>query len=361
MIKLNRNRFLQALALARVVVKSKATLPVLGCVRLEVVAGRLEVRATDLDSEVVCELDLEGKGDLLAVVSCVKLSCFLAVCDGEDVELEVRKKLLLVTAGEARCSLLVVDPDEFPATRAAEVASGTNEFSPHELLGLLNTVFCASDDATRYALTGLYFCGVDKVLSVVATDGRRLAVRVADREPVVPIAAIVPSAAVKLMQAVLRSALVDGAVDLGFSEHRAFLSAGDVRISSKLIEGEYPNWRQVVPEDKRGIVFSPVRLMAAVERAAALQQDSVQIEMKGSAVRVLGEAAEYGTAEDQFALDLGGASSVVSLNAEFVLQGLKWCGDADADIVPGNGMEPVVLMPAGGRAKYVVMPLRQTE
>jgi DNA polymerase-3 subunit beta len=362
MITIERNRFLQALALCREVVKSKSTLPVLACVRLAAVDGVLQVRATDLDSEIGVDLEIKAPAKFLAVVSVVKLSCFLAVCDAPEVSLEVKKNMLHVTCGDASAELLCVDAEEFPATKSAECAGkGSHEFSSDELLSLLHTSFCASPDATRYILNGLFFTEVDGVLAAVATDGKRLAVRRSEIPAAEDLAAVVPTGAVKLLSAALRSKLVDGVVDLSFSESRVSLAAGAVQISSKLIEGTFPNWQQVVPAERRGIVFSPARLISAVERAAALQQDSVQIELKGTQVRVLGEKADVGSAEDKYVLDLGGVSSVVWVNADYLLQGLKWVEASDAEIDPGNGMEPVVLKASGGAAKYVVMPLRTPE
>lgn len=362
MITIERNRFLQALALCREVVKSKSTLPVLACVRLEAVDGVLQIRATDLDSEILVDLEIKAPAKFLAVVSVVKLSCFLAVCDAPVVELEVKKTLLSVTSGDASASLMCADTGDFPDTKAGDRSgNGSHEFSTDELLSLLHTSFCASADSTRYVLNGLFFTAVDGVLAVVATDGRRLAVRRSEIPAEAELAAVVPTGAVKLISAALRSKLVVGAVDLSFSEARVSLAAGAVQISSKLISGTFPNWQQVVPQDRAGIVFSPARMVSAVERAASLQQDSVQIELKGTRVRVLGERADVGSAEDKYDLDLGGVSSVVSLNAGYLLQGLKWVEASDAEIDPGNGMEPVVLKTAGGAAKYVVMPLRTTE
>lgn len=362
MIEINRSRFLQALALARDVVKSKASLPVLSCIKLTDESGGLQLVATDLDSELTILLPVEKTGKFSAVVSVVKLSCFLSVCDGEFVQLEVRKKFLDVKCGDASCSLLCVEESDFPASPDQDKMADSEEFSPSELLEELATVFCASTDASRYALCSLFFCrDAGKSLNVVATDGRRLAMREIN-SPGATLAAMVPTSAVKLMQAVLRSKLVEGSVDLGFSGVRVFLMAGTVQFSGKLIEGNYPNWRQVVPPDAAGIPFSPSRLIGAVERAAALAQDSVTIEMKGQLVRVLGTASEVGTSEDKFELELGGASSVVKVNPDFLLQGLKWCGSRDAVICPGDGMEPIVIKPGGAAAaRYVVMPLRPAE
>ena len=362
MIEINRSRFLQALALARDVVKSKSSLlPVLSCVKLTDDAGGLQIVATDLDSELTILLPVEKSGKFSALVSVVKLSCFLALCDGDVVQMEVRNKSLSVRCGDASCSLMCMDEAEFPASSGLDKMGDSQEFAPLELLEELATAFCASTDASRYALCSLFFCReAGESMNVVATDGRRLAVRQLISQGGA-FAAMVPTSAVKLMSAVLRSKLMEGAVALGFSDHRVFLLAGAVQFSGKLIEGSYPNWRQVVPADRDGITFEPDRLIGAVERAAALAQDSVTIEMKGTQVRVLGATADVGTSEDRFELELGGVSVVVKVNPEFLLQGLKWCGSREAVICPGDGMEPIVIKPGASGARYVVMPLRSSE
>lgn len=360
MIKTNREKLLQALALVRSLAKSAASLPVLSCVHLHGEDGRLVLRGTDLDSEIWIELPAEG--EFSAVVSAARLQSFLAACDGKDAALQVVGGFVEIASGGARAQLMWIDPTEFPASPAEEKAN-TVEFSTHELIGALDLAFCASDDATRYVLNGLLFEGAGPKrkdgLFVVATDGRRLAVREFPQK--ISCKAVIPSSACNAMRAVLNSKLMDdAAVDLGFSEHRAILAAGCVEFSGKLIEGDFPNWRQVLPEVESGIAFQPGRLLAAVERAAAVGADSVAIEFKGDRVRVRGEAADVGNAEDAFELSLGGFAHVVKLGEKFFADGLRWCNSQDGQIAPGNGMEPLVIFPHHG-GKYVLMPMRTGE
>lgn len=364
MIKINRSSFLQALALARDVAKSGSALPILSCVHLWADGKYLEVRSTNLDVNlnVVLPLDVEGK--LSVVVPVVKLSCFLAVCDGADVRLSPVKNFLEVECGLARCSLNGLDPDEFPKPNE-DKAETALVFGPNELLVLLETVFCASKDETRYILNGLLFCskGGEHPLNVVATDGKRLAVRNDSRGFPDEVSAVIPVGGVKTIASALRSKLCAPEVDFGFSDHMFHLSAGAISLSGKLIEGQFPNWEQVVPEDSAGIAFSPPRLLEAVERARVICQDSLKLSLKDGRVNAFGRHVEMGESEDWFDLDMGSSPEVVAhLNPEFLVAGLKWCGSSPAEIVARSSTEAVVLKSyAGGLARYVLMPMRVEE
>lgn len=362
MIKLKRDLFLEGLGLVKLVARGSA-LPVLACVKLvrEWGAG-LTLTGTDLESEVRVMLDVTegGSQDMAAVVSAARLGAFLALCDGDVVELEVSPKGLVVVCGGARAVLSVLPVEEFPC--GAEVVPVREEMSACVLQGLLSVGFAASKDESRYVLNGVMLEGDGLLLTAVATDGRRLAVRRVQQTGKWRGQAVVPRAALRVLSAVLRSGLTPGVVDVGFSEKRMCVVGEAVEFSCKLIEGAFPNWRQVMPEEvTAGIAFSPSRLLAAVGRAAAVvergAEGAVALVLDGDAVRVEGEGVA-GEAVDGFALELGGCSSRVCLSVPFLSEGLEWCGSLPGRIWPGSGMEPVVLAPAGGDDRYVLMPRR---
>lgn len=285
-LKIQTSALLGALESLRPVYSGRTTLPALSMVKL-VAAGRLTVSANNLDLFCAssCEADISDPGEF--AVSGLRLLNAAKSCGGEEIELGVREKSLHFKSGKSamRMSGLAVEeiPEDTKCAPTSECAMAASELS--QALG--ETLPFVSIEPTRYTLCGVYFESNTGGLSLVATDGRAMSVRLIEAKSE-GIAAIIPTDAARLLND------LRGEVRMGFSENSFSADTGDIKIVGKLVEGIYPNYKQIIPATKEQsvrVVIDRKALLAALpflslsESATSRPSVNVTISRDGLSLR----------------------------------------------------------------------------
>lgn len=359
--KIIRSNFLEGLKSVQNIVAGKGSLPILQNVLLEAKGKELKMTTTDLDISITtrseCEVQELGVSTLPVKLLFTAIS---KVSEGE-VEIEINaKECASISAGNAKFKLVGMPESEFPKLPKDEEAY--SYVIPQTTLRemLRKVAYAASQDDTRRTLKGVLMSFNDSKLTMVATDGRRLAL--VENELEFPKNEekdiVLPSKAVAELQ---RSLAGEGDVYVTIQKSQVCFKLGAVMIYSKLMDDAYPNYRQVIPTDTaEHITVDRQLLLDALDRASVMTMDeahSTKLIFENGKLIVTSAVSEIGEAKDEVPIKYAGEKIEIMFNPSYVMDPLKAIDDDEVSININNGHSPAVikcLIPF----LYVLMPLR---
>jgi DNA polymerase-3 subunit beta len=369
-LTIERAALLKALGHVQSVVERRNTIPILSNVLLAAERGALSFSATDLDMEIRDETaaDVFDAGQITAPAHTL-YEIVRKLPDGADVELKFTgdDPRLAVSAGRSRFNLPVLPAGDFPAM-ATDGLAGKMTLDTEALIRLIDkTRFAISTEETRYYLNGLYLHtvveGGQAKLRAVATDGHRLALA---EMPAPEGAAGTPGVIVprKTVQEVRR--LLDDAgetVDLQISAAKVRLDIGRARLTSKVIDGSFPDYVRVIPKDNpKSVMIDNGLFAAAVDRVATISAEksrSVKLAIETGRLVLTVRNMEAGQAVEEVEIDYEGDAFEIGFNARYLLD---VAGQIQGDTAEFRFADPssptLVLDPADAGVQYVLMPLR---
>ncbi len=357
----NRNALLEVLNVASGIVGSRTTKDILKCVRLTTVQDSLLVSATDLEVGLrvaVRQVEVKKTGELL--VPADKLMSITRESVDETLAIESDGQACHVRGEDSHFEVYGQDPREFPPVPELE-GTPDIEIDAATLQTLIErTVFSVAKENTRYAINGVLWEKTGKKLSLVATDGRRLARAVGSAEQSVGNDAqmIVPAKTVHVLQRVLGGA--EGKVAIRFSSNQVIVQAGEYVLSSALVEGHFPRYSDVIPTDNdKRIEVGTEELLSAVRRAALLsneQSKGVRLAFDKEKLVLSSRAPEQGEATISMRIDYREEPLVMGFNPTFLSDALRVVKTPTVTLELKESSRPGVLK-AGTEFLYVVMPV----
>ena len=364
---IERATLLKGLSHVQSVVERRNTIPILSNVLLEATAeGQLRLMATDLDLQINESIQAAVDQPGSTTVSAHTLfDIARKLPEGAQVQLTAAEGRMTIVAGRARFSLGTLPRDDFPVIAEGELPTQF-EIPADTLKQIIDkTRFAISTEETRYYLNGIFLHVADDVLKAAATDGHRLArVTVArpDGAEGMP-DVIVPRKCVAELRKLLDE--VDGSVGVSLSGSKIRLDLGAAILTSKLIDGTFPEYDRVIPRGNDKILTVDKKAFAeAVARVAAISSERsrpVKLSLKQDSLTLTASSPDQGQAEEE--LD-GGAVSYGSTPIEIGFQAryLADITDQIADKVEfrfADGSAPTVVVDAAKpEALYVLMPMR---
>jgi len=359
--KVIRSKFIEGLKAVQNIVVGKGSLPIIQNVMIEAKGNDIVLTTTDLDlsirSIVSCEILEDGKTTLP-----VKL-LFNSMLKADEGEVEVcvdEKEKASIKAGSSRLKLNGKPASEFP--QFGNEDENEKYVIPRQTLFEMfrKTSYAASQDDTRRTLKGVLMSFKDEKLTMVATDGRRLAM--VEQELEFPKAAekdiVLPAKAVQELQ---RSLSGEGDVTIRLQPSKICFDFGDMKLFSKLIEDTYPNYRQVIPaESKEKITIDRQLLLNALDRASVMTMDeahSTRLTFSSNKLTVSSAASEIGEAKDEVPIKYAGETIEIIFNPSYVMDPLKAIDDDEVYIHLNNGHTPAIIR-CSIPFLYVLMPLR---
>lgn len=359
--KVIRSKFIEGLKSVQNIVAGKGSLPILQNVKIEAVGNKLKLTTTDLDISIKSELDCEVLEEGITTIP-VKL-LFTSVTKSAEGEITVEvdgSERASIKAGSARFKLQGMDQNGFPKLPEDGDAFiyGVSQATLKEMLR--KTSYAASQDDTRRTLKGVLMSFRDSKLTMVATDGRRLAL--VEKEVEFPQSAekdiVLPSKAVAELQ---RSLSGEGEVSIMVQKSQICFKLESVQIYSKLMEDTYPNYRQVIPREcKEHISIDRQLLLDALDRASVMTMDeahSTKLVFDGNKLTVTSAASDIGEAKDDVAIKYAGEKIEIMFNPSYVMDALKAIDDDEVIIDINDGHSPAVIR-CSIPFLYVLMPLR---
>jgi DNA polymerase-3 subunit beta len=357
-----RDSLLSALQSVIGVVERRQTMPILANLLLSAKQGTLSITATDLEVELVAQAPIKSGADGQLTIPGRKL---LDICRSlpEDVTLTVSQDgdKATVRGGRSRFVLATLPTGDFPVID--ELAQQqTLELPQADLKRLLDkTHFSMAQQDVRYYLNGMLLETDGKMLRTVATDGHRLALCEMDLpSKAAAQQVIIPRKGVLELQRLLST---DGSVAITIGSSHVRAQIGDVRFTSKLIDGRFPEYSRVIPTaPPRTVVADRELLRAALHRTSILANEKyrgIRLALKKNSLTLQAHNPEQEEAEEQVEVSYKGDELEVGFNVTYLLEALAAVDGAEVEIgVTDGNSSCLVHAPGATSARYVVMPMR---
>lgn len=335
--KINRDHFANGLAQVLNVVGSKATMPILSNVLIEAEKDQVSLTTTNLDLGIRCKIKAEIKEAGSVTLPVKRLSSIVRELPNVDVTVDASPNhQVKLSSGGSTFRIMGIGKEEFPPLpEFGDEKAFTLEQS--ELLSMLKSVsYAESADETRYILNGVFFSFKDGKFSLVATDGRRLALMAKEME-ITPESAgsiILPAKTVSEL-----SRLLDKGekVKINFNDRRCTFQIASnkdstglvdsIYLYSKVVEGNYPNYNQVIPkETHQRIKLERELFLQCVHRAALVcseKANSVKLKLTSNLLEITAQSPDFGEAHESMAINYSGPDLQVAFNPAFVMDPLK--------------------------------------
>lgn len=365
---ISKSELLAGLYLSQGIVERRNTIPILSNVVLEAAGSTLTISATDQEIGVrrACSAKVKKPGTVTAAAR--KLYEMAREFPDGDVAISSKdNNWIEIKAGKGRFRLVGLDPREFPETPSAspDGARLAVKIPADTLSQMLDlTSFAISSDETRVTLNGVLVQGAeDGHLRLVATDGHRLALINRPIEgATVGGGAIIPRKAVVEMRKVLEAG--DGDLDLIVGEGVAFVIRGPVEMWMRLIEGEFPDYKQVVPKKSPKVAkVAAASFLAGLRRVSIVSSErtkGVKIELEKGKMQLSTINPDVGEGNEEVEVDYDAGDVNVGFNARYIMDLLAMVpGDTEVELGLNDEVSPGVLRIAGDPDYcYIVMPMR---
>ena len=371
-MKMGVQELARALARSQGIAEKKSTMPILSHVLLEVQkSGELTVSATDLDVAVQgqhrCEsVAKEGK---VAVPARNLFEIVKALPETTASLRKTQNNYLEVRSGSAEFRIVGLPAEDFPTLPKPEKVPFV-EIDAATMLGLIErTAFAVSTDETRYNLNGVFFEPQGGKLRLVATDGHRLALAEADVPGDFKLkkGVILPKKGLFELKKLLAEAVEGGeekpAAELGFVESSAVVRRAGVTLVMRLIEGTFPDYRQVIPKaGEKHLKVGRARLLETLRRISLLASDkshAVKLDLGKGNLRVLSQNPDLGEGKEDVTVEYQGDPLKIGFNARYLIDVLQVLGAEDVSLELADDLSPGVLRPVGEEGyTAVIMPMR---
>ncbi len=347
------------------VVERKQTMPVLANVLLSAKGNRLSVTGTDLEVELVAsgEVNVAQPGEI-TVPGRKLLDIAKSLPAGATVTLSVEGEKVKVSAGRSRFTLSSLSASEFPVVESIN-ATQSITLPQAELARLIaKTHFSMAQQDVRYYLNGTLLETDGKMLRAVATDGHRLAIAETplpgDGKGIQPQQVIVPRKGVLELQRILGA---NGEVEISIGTNHIRLQIGDIRFTSKLIDGKFPEYGRVIPSNPgKIVVVDREALRAALQRTAILSNEKyrgVRLSLLKNAVKLQAHNPEQEEAQDEVEIDYAGEEMEIGFNVTYLLDALSAVDTETVEIgLTDANSSCLIRAPGTTASRYVVMPMR---
>lgn len=345
------------------VVERRQTMPILSNVLLAVEGGRLRVTATDLEVEMVAEaaVDAEGGGEVTVPGRKLHEIC-RALPEGATVEVALAGERLTVKAGRSRFTLSTLRAADFPTVEEI-AAKQTLKVAQKELRGLIEkTHFSMAQQDVRYYLNGLLLETERKKLRAVATDGHRLALSEIELEAAAgrDEQVIVPRKGILELNRLLDG---EGDVSISLGTNHIRVQIDGVRLTSKLIDGRFPEYARVIPSQPRNVITANQSLLReALQRTAILSNEKyrgVRLELSENTVVLQANNPEQEEAVETLEVEYSGEPMEIGFNVNYLLDALAAVDSEQVELGVTDGNSSCLIREPGvDRTKFVVMPMR---
>ncbi|MFL5539554.1 MAG: DNA polymerase III subunit beta [Longimicrobiaceae bacterium] len=362
---ITRENLQQGLGAVAGSIPTRTTLPVLSNILVEAEEGAVRFSGTDLDTAVSVRVPAEVAEPGAITAPAKKLQEIARELPGAT-EISTQGDSILISSGRSRFKLNGLPKDEFPAFPKVDFA-GSWRVTGSDLQRLITHVsFAASTEETRPILNGVLWQLHDHDMRMVATNGHRLA------KMTLPVEAGGDASAAELivhpraLQQVQRLFAGDAAVEVAKSENHLGFRSADVQVYTRLIEGPYPNYEQVIPKDNdKNMVADKTALTQAVRRMAIVASDQthrIRMSLGGPMLKFSVESPDLGAANEELPVEYDGDPLEIGFNAQYLLELLRYMPTDEVKMTFKAPERAATMQPLGNEDTpdylCLVMPLR---
>jgi DNA polymerase III subunit beta len=357
----SRDELVQKLAIVSRAVSTRATVLVLGGVLLRAEGGELQLAATDMELSLRTALGAEVEGEGAVVVPGRLLVDLARLLPDEDVQIEHRAEegVVRIECGSASYRLHTYNVEDFPRLPDVQ-AIGTFSVDRDALLDTVARVSrSASRDESRPVLTGILARFEGGKLVMAATDSYRLSVKETALEGEAPeLEAIIPARALTELSRIAQGA--DG-IELGVHENQVVFVVDGITLTTRRIEGQFPNYRQLLPETFEHVVNVPrTEILDVVRRVAVMAQRNSPLRLRFAEgeLTVSSQTQDVGEARESLSVAFEGELLEIGFNPEFLREGIESVTADEIQLKLISPLRPGLIQAEGDDFWYLIMPIR---
>lgn len=365
----NKKDLTQILAKTQNVVEKRNTMPILVNVLLDADKERLSVFATDLEVSLTDSINVEVKEPGKLAVNAKNLFEIIKELNDDKITLTRKENNWLeIKQNKSVFNIIGINADEFPVFPKFSTDSFSTLKSSTFLDMIEKTIYSVSNDETRYHMNGVFFENYERegngYYRMVATDGHRLSLvdRVTDEsKKLVTDGVIIPRKGLNEIRKILDQA--EGDFEIAIEGSQLILRSKNAVLMVRLIEGKYPNYRQLIPKNLKQIVsVSRDRLSSSLKRVSLLSNQKskgITLSLTEGKLEISSNNPELGDAKEELEVNYSGSEMKIGFNAKYILDILNSCNDDEFNIELNDQLSPGLLRP-NGDSDYtcVVMPMR---
>jgi DNA polymerase III subunit beta len=370
-LKTAQEKILGSLQAVAGIVERRHTLPILANVLIRKSGEQIELTTSDLEIQVRTKAELGGdSGNFATTVGARKLIDILRSMPADQiVTLTANQNKLTLQGGKSRFTLQTLPSDDFPLVQEAADFGPAFSVPQKALKGLINQVhFAMAVHDIRYYLNGILFVAEGKSLTLVATDGHRLALAQATLDVEIPKQEVIlPRKTVLELQRLLKDEGKDerdaGMIEMRFAGNQAKFGFSGMEFVTKLVEGKFPDYNRVIPKNHKNIVtLGRAPLLASLQRAAILTSEKfkgVRVNIEPGTLRIASSNAEQEEAKEELEIDYSGDSIEIGFNVTYLIDALSNMSVEMIRIeLQDTNSSALITVPDQPGFKYVVMPMR---
>ena len=370
-LKDSQDKVLAALQAVSGIVERRHTLPILANVLVRKQGRQVELTTSDLEIQVRTTVEFDGDdGDFSTTIGARKLIDILrSMPSDQTVSLTSNQNKMTLQGGKSRFTLQTLPADDFPLVQEAADFGPAFSVPQKTLKGLINQVhFAMAVHDIRYYLNGILFVAEGKTLTLVATDGHRLALAQAETDTEMPKQEVIlPRKTVLELMRLLK----DGGkgddesapIEMRFAGNQAKFSFSGMEFVTKLVEGKFSDYNRVIPKNHRfHVILGRQPLLAALQRAAILTSEkfkAVRLSFEPGLLSIASSNAEQEEAKEELEIDYGGDQIETGFNVTYLMDVLANMSQDMVRVDLNDSSSSALLsIPEHTGFKYVVMPMR---
>ncbi len=360
-ITASKDELVQALGVVSRAVSTRTSVQILSGILLEPQGGELRLAATDMELSLRANVQAQIEGGGAIVLPGKTLADIARLLPSDDVAIEHKpsEAVVHITSGSASYALHMYNPEDFPRLPELDAVE-TFSVDRESLLETIHRVArAASRDESRPVLTGILVSFTGGKIVMAATDSYRLAVKETELGGNAPeLEAIVPSRA---LQELARIANAGDTIEVGVHENQVLFSTDGAWLTTRRIDGQFPNYRQLLPEQfEHELTLPRVELLEVVRRASVMIQRATPLQLRFAEgeLTVIARTHEVGESQESMPIGFTGETLEIGFNADFLRDGLESMDGDDVRFKLISPLRPAVIQGEGDDFTYLVMPIR---
>ena len=363
-VQFNREGLSQALALLTTIVPDRTPKPILRCVKIDATKNSVRIFGTDLEVGIDCLLpavDVKEPGQV--VIPAARLAAVVRESTDETLMLTSKEGLCEIRGADSHFSIYGQEASQYPPVPTFKGEADVEVSLDALRVGISQCLFATAKESTRYAINGVLWEMKGKKLTLVATDGRRLArsrVTLASNPSDKALAAkpIVPGKTMALLERLAGGEKDKVAVKL--VDNQIMFACGNFVVCSNLVEGNFPKYEDIIPADyQKKVTLQTEIALSAVKRAALLTSEEsrgIKVAVSKDKLVFSGKAPETGDAEVEVVVDYKGEPIEIGFNPQFLAEAIRVIKEPQFDLELGQPDTPG-LIKAGANFLHVLMPI----
>lgn len=358
----DRDAMIKEIAIAQEIITNKSPISILSNVLLTAADNTLTIKASDTSVNYITQIPVDIAEEGSTTIFCDKFMSILSSSPAGEIEFDQQdiKVTIKPVAKKIKFQLKSIASEKF-----AEIPVANDvpffEVSSKDIKEMIQqTIFAVSNDVNRYFMTGVYFTKKENKLAMVSTDARRLSYAEKEIDDSINFEpAIVPT---KILKCILKNAPDEGNIQLAIVDKLIFVRFGSYEFSSKLLEGQFPNYQKVIPESQaHSFHVNKADLEAALKRIEIMVDKKVNrilFTLNDGTLKLTSPESELGTADEEIPCQYAGEEITIALNSSYVSDPLKNIKTEEVVFEFTEAMKAVTIRPEPAEDYFhIVMPM----